>query len=214
VVDADGYLAAVVRYIHLNPVEAGLVREPQAYRWSSHRDYLRPKEAPEWLKVREVLERFSGVREFHEFVLSGNEGALREFYSQRRQSPVLGGEKFRQRLMGRLDRFSREHPRYERIGVRPPVERVLDCVARAYRVKVEDLLKRQRGIENQARKVGMYLVKQLCDLTLQQTAEQFGIGSYGAAGWACHGVRSKIESDRKFQKQVEGIRAIICQQKI
>jgi hypothetical protein len=34
-------LAQVVRYIHLNPVEAGLVGEPETYMWSSHRFYLR-----------------------------------------------------------------------------------------------------------------------------------------------------------------------------
>jgi hypothetical protein len=37
VVDKDNYFAQVVRYIHLNPVEAGLVREPKSYVWSSHR---------------------------------------------------------------------------------------------------------------------------------------------------------------------------------
>ena len=31
VVDKDAYLAQLVRYIHLNPVEASLVREPQAF---------------------------------------------------------------------------------------------------------------------------------------------------------------------------------------
>jgi REP element-mobilizing transposase RayT len=41
VVDKDNYLAQVVRYIHLNPVEAGLVGEPETYMWSSHRFYLR-----------------------------------------------------------------------------------------------------------------------------------------------------------------------------
>jgi len=38
-VDAYSYLLALVRYIHLNPVRAGLVADPAAYRWSSHRVY-------------------------------------------------------------------------------------------------------------------------------------------------------------------------------
>src|SRR3990170_8339886 len=38
-VDADECLTAVLRYIHLNPVEARLVRRPQEYKWSSHRFY-------------------------------------------------------------------------------------------------------------------------------------------------------------------------------
>ena len=36
-VDTDAYVLACYRYIELNPVRAGLVAEPYAYRWSSHR---------------------------------------------------------------------------------------------------------------------------------------------------------------------------------
>lgn len=39
-VDADAYLLTLIRYIHLNPVRAGLVSDPAAYPWSSHREYL------------------------------------------------------------------------------------------------------------------------------------------------------------------------------
>jgi len=35
-VDTDRYLLTCYRYIELNPVRAGLVSEPRAYRWSSH----------------------------------------------------------------------------------------------------------------------------------------------------------------------------------
>lgn len=39
-VDADSYLLTLIRYIHLNPVRAGLVVDPASYRWSSHQTYL------------------------------------------------------------------------------------------------------------------------------------------------------------------------------
>ena len=39
-VEADDYLLAVVRYIHDNPVKAGLVSRPEQYRWSSFREYI------------------------------------------------------------------------------------------------------------------------------------------------------------------------------
>lgn len=41
-VDTDMYLWQIVRYIHLNPVRAGLVTDPGAYAWSSHRLYRLP----------------------------------------------------------------------------------------------------------------------------------------------------------------------------
>ena len=67
-----------------------MVKEPEEYKWSSHMNYLKPKKAPQWLNVTELLEEFSSVREFQEFVLSGNEDKLKDFYTRGRQSPILG----------------------------------------------------------------------------------------------------------------------------
>lgn len=39
-VQTDRYLLACMAYIDLNPVRAGLVMQPQDYRWSSHRHYV------------------------------------------------------------------------------------------------------------------------------------------------------------------------------
>jgi putative transposase len=38
-IDSESYLLTCHRYIELNPVRAGLVAEPAAYRWSSHSHY-------------------------------------------------------------------------------------------------------------------------------------------------------------------------------
>ena len=40
IVQTDRYLLACMRYIEMNPVRAGLVEEPGAFRWSSHRHHL------------------------------------------------------------------------------------------------------------------------------------------------------------------------------
>lgn len=214
VVDADEYLASVVRYIHLNPVEAGLAKTPEQYPWSSHAVYLKLRQAPAWLKVQEVLGRFGSIKEYQKFVLSGNEEAIKEFYHRSRQGPLLGKETFRDRIRKRLSRIDREHPRYERMGLRPTAERVLKQVAKEYGVLAEDLLQGRRGIDNEARKVAMYLVKRLCDLTLQETAERFRVGSYGVIGWACHGIRSRMRVDKQLKNRVEGIEEVVYQQKI
>ncbi len=39
-VQKDRYFLAVLRYIHLNPVKAGIVSTPEDYRWSSHCGYI------------------------------------------------------------------------------------------------------------------------------------------------------------------------------
>ena len=49
------HLLGVTRYIHRNPVEAGLVRYPGQWRWSSYRGYLDPLDGPGWLRSGNVL---------------------------------------------------------------------------------------------------------------------------------------------------------------
>lgn len=49
------HLLQVTRYIHLNPVHAGLVRRPWDWRWSSYRGYLDPLEGEPWLRSLVVL---------------------------------------------------------------------------------------------------------------------------------------------------------------
>ena len=55
-IDADRYLLALVRYVHRNPVRAGIVADPGDYRWSSHRAYLGVS-CPDWLRIEPVLNR-------------------------------------------------------------------------------------------------------------------------------------------------------------
>lgn len=48
------------RYIHLNPVRAEMVENPEDYQWSSFRLYLTSKNSPPFLTLSPVLELFSG----------------------------------------------------------------------------------------------------------------------------------------------------------
>ena len=160
------------------------------------------------------MDHFGSTEEFEEFVQSGNEEELEEFYEKKKQGPVLGGEGFRERVTRGMGKVGIEHPRYERVWVRPTAERVLKEVARVYGKTVEELARSRRGEENEGRKVGMYLMKRLSDMTLGEVAREFGVGSYGVVGWACHGVHEKRERDRKFRQRIEHLESVICQQKI
>jgi len=53
-VDADGYLLELMRYSHLNPVRAALVKKPERYPWNGRRACL-GKERLGWL-VRQFPE--------------------------------------------------------------------------------------------------------------------------------------------------------------
>lgn len=61
-VEADGYFVAVLRYIHHNPVRAGMVARPEDYPWSSHAAYLGRESLP-WLTTEFGLSLFGRTRE-------------------------------------------------------------------------------------------------------------------------------------------------------
>jgi REP element-mobilizing transposase RayT len=76
-VDADSYFIALLRYIHLNPVEARMVVSPDDYEWSSHHAYAGNEVLP-WLTVDfglSVLSRtYGGARDAYFQLLHGKEG--------------------------------------------------------------------------------------------------------------------------------------------
>ncbi|MBI3059095.1 MAG: transposase, partial [Deltaproteobacteria bacterium] len=93
-IDAEEYFLSVVRYIHQNPVQAGVVSDMDRYRWSSHRGYLYKSERPEWLNTDSVLSRFRRLREYQEFMHSESEKEVVDFYKGAYQRPVLGDSGF------------------------------------------------------------------------------------------------------------------------
>src|SRR5262245_37429117 len=58
---SERYLAELVRYIHLNPVRAGIVTRPEHYQYSGHRAYL-GLEAAGILDVEPVLRHFGAKK--------------------------------------------------------------------------------------------------------------------------------------------------------
>lgn len=73
-VNNDGYLFELSRYIHNNPVRAGIVKRPQEYLWSSFNIYTgRNKDLCGLIDKRKILDSFSSryekaIREYIEFV--------------------------------------------------------------------------------------------------------------------------------------------------
>lgn len=58
-IEDDVYLLEATSYVHLNPVRAGLVGNPEDYPWSSYRFYVDSKSQQTLIDVRPVLELFS-----------------------------------------------------------------------------------------------------------------------------------------------------------
>lgn len=63
IVVSDPYLLQASKYIHLNPVAAGMVAHPKEYFWSSYRYFSSAYTKCSWLSYDEILEYFGSSRE-------------------------------------------------------------------------------------------------------------------------------------------------------
>ena len=71
IIDNENYLLAAVRYIHNNPVKAGMVNLPEEYCWSSYYDYINTKKRNS-IVTEKILNIFSenttlAVKQFIDF---------------------------------------------------------------------------------------------------------------------------------------------------
>ena len=98
-VQADTYLLALVRYIHLNPVRAAMVSDPSDYPWSGHRAYLGLEALP-WLTTDCVLAMFAPRLEtararYRRFVADAvGDGHRSEFHGGSEDGRILGDRAF------------------------------------------------------------------------------------------------------------------------
>ena len=103
---SDRYLCELVRYIHLNPVRANIVRKPERYPQSSHRAYL-GLEAADLVDVDPVLRHFGSrkkaAREHYvSYIAAGKKlGYQDEFYITD-EAGILGSEEFVDETIDRL----------------------------------------------------------------------------------------------------------------
>jgi len=81
VVEDDEYLLTVLRYIHQNPVKAGIEKDIAEYKWSSHNAYMRNKEIIDIEFILKILskEQNQAITRYKEYMMETNEDACLEY---------------------------------------------------------------------------------------------------------------------------------------
>lgn len=102
-IDSRRYLKSLVRYIHLNPVRAGIVNRPEHYQWSSHNAYL-GNDQINWVTPNYLLSRFSDSlqsarQEYQKFVLAGIGVQEQIDFTNGTQDGILGDDTFIEMIM-------------------------------------------------------------------------------------------------------------------
>ncbi|MBU1043785.1 MAG: transposase [Candidatus Omnitrophica bacterium] len=130
-IDREEYLLEVIRYINLNPVRAGLVKNPKEWEWSSFCGTAGIVSKVDFLDTDWILENFGRDKElaqkqYIEFVKAGIEGkSLVEKISHQN---ILGNDSFIQKISQYIEgkRDIKEISRNQRYVGRPNLEEIFD----------------------------------------------------------------------------------------
>ena len=207
-VDAESYLLELVRYVHLNPVRAGLCDAPEAWRWSGHRAYLGRAAAP-WLTTDRVLgllaAREADARAaYRAFVADGmGEGRRAEFHSGNGGGGrLLGDDGFVERALAEAGE-SPDSP--------PPLDAIVAAVADAYDVEAAALAGPGRARRlSQARGLAGLIARETGAAPLSALAARFGrdLSSYSRA---VRRVAETLAADGSLRDRMQAVHNAVMQ---
>jgi len=211
IVDKERYLLGLGRYIHLNPVRAGVVRRPEDFRWSSYCDYIGSRNEG-LVDTDETLGLFSrkrgiAIRRYREFVKEGLGGGSP---LENATGSILGDEGFRERVVRYLRVLPDKGaiPEIRKIRKRQGVDEIVRGVGKYYGLPEVDLLRRRRRAEGQ-RKIAVYLSKVLSGEKNAEIGSVFGI-TIQAVSNAVRSVEKRIAEDNKFGSEVMRLKKIVA----
>ena len=214
-VEADTYLLQVLKYIHRNPLRAGVVKNLEAYKWSSHPGYLSRGRRWNWLSKEFILgllqkEKGSRLEAYRRFVGEEDGADILRIFEAKKWPSILGGARFvrgvKERFFARLRH--REVP--ESRVLAPPAEDILKGVCEAYGVGKDELFSSRRGRFNEARNIAIYLTRELRRATLDEICGPFRMGRYSSVSSAIGRVRVQLARDQKLEKRVQKIMGELC----
>lgn len=206
-VDQDAYLLELVRYIHLNPVRARLVEQPQDYAWSGHRAYLGQETLP-WLTTDWVLGQFgtqpAACRWRYAAFVSERQGEGRrdDFHGGGSiDCRVLGGDDFAEKVLKQPCLSAR----------RITLDKLVKAVCKEYRMDEPSLAVANRTrLASEARHVIGWLAQQSGRITLTEVAKRFGRDVTTLS----HGVRQlglKAKTSSALAKRLDDLNNAILQ---
>ena len=213
-VDADNYVLQLVRYIHRNPLKAGLVKRLDQYVWSSHKGYLSKAKKWNWLYKHFVLDMLttqinSQIQIYRQFMAQEQDEDLVRVLDGKNPPSMLGSEKFISWIKDRFFKKKKDKEVPASKELAPDLDTIISEVSRYYKVRPTKLKAVRRGIENEPRDVAMYLIRSMRAEPLMRVGENFGLNQYSSVSSAVTRVKAKLQKDRKFKDCLEHIESNI-----
>jgi len=197
--EKDPYFLELSAYIHLNPVRAGLKKDPLDYPWSSYKAYAFGA-AEDLVDQRTLLTQFSkkpfkARREFVRFVRSRmGEGKREEFYKAKDQR-FLGSEEFVEGVQERLG--VRDVFRYQ-LSIPEMVAGVVSGLGLSKELIYNPNRNREGAF---GRWIVGYLAKCLTGHSLKSVAEHFGRDPV-AISQGVGKLESRLREDKKLRGKI------------
>ncbi|MHC4887147.1 MAG: transposase [Planctomycetota bacterium] len=197
------------RYIHLNPVRAGLCEAPSHYAWSSCHWYTEPLECPEWLDCATVLERFDGELAkagdaYQRFLREGVDCPPDSPFAETVAGSLLGSTAFLADMQELLAPALpvKGVPAAHGLRREPSLQRIADAVCGAFHIPQERL--RERGTHhNPARAVAARLAQEVTRASL----EDIGLWLGGVKGTAVSNMVTRLRVKMRGDDGLAGIYA-------
>lgn len=213
----DSYLLQLVRYIHRNPVRAGMVDNAEHYDWSSHQGYLSSAKKWDWLHKRFILSMLDKEpqqrgKRYRAFMGEDEDDSLLRILSLKKLPSILGDSQFVDRLKSRFFEQKRhvEVPESKRLA--PDIARIKLAICEYYGIDEDRLYYTRRAVFNEARAMGLYLSRHLRGESLKTIGRQFEIDHYSTVSTAIERFKDRIQSDRSLARRVDRVRQIIMSQ--
>ena len=201
-IEADEYAKELSRYIHLNPVRAGMCANPEEYPWSSCRYYTVAAKALDWLQRGFILGYFGSnnsvsMRRYRDFIQAGMEVGCDDPLAELKHSVILGSGEFVAEIRDRFLKhkvLDRDLPALRTILKKPSLDQIEQAV--------DAVLLAEPKL---ARQVKLHLCHRFSGMTLTEIGLRFGIGQSGVtqASQRVGLKRSKDKNLRKIVKQIE-----------
>ncbi len=143
--DQHRYLIELIRYIHLNPVRAKLVEQPQAWKWGSLPAYL-GQVKNEWLYQSEVLELFGSLpkQKLLAFLSQAPDLPAKIVYP-RESFPIMGERSFVNQATRQGEPRRKQRRAY--VGRKLPLQTLAEIFCRRAGIALEELFTRHKGAQ-------------------------------------------------------------------
>lgn len=212
-VDADEYLVHLSRYIHLNPVQAGIVAVPDQYPWSSYGTFAGKVDRPDFLTTDEILSRFGvkereAVRAYRKCVEETDIKVLKDPYECAMGGFILGDADFvhwvQETFLSMMSN-DKEIPQLKKLRPKIALEIIVQEVCKELSCQAVQILARGRK-GNKARGIAIYLAREMSGEKGSELGRYFGNVSGALITMTTNRLSREMVEDKKLEAMIQRIK--------